>query len=140
GTSSLIGLPFSQALTAGWPVDGGPPMAYPFAFLNGILQPFVMAHQGPNTFSVLILLLLWLLLPRRNGRLGLGVLAMLLAMWALVWESSYALFVLGLGAFALIYYVSKRSLALPQLPAALIALALSLPLVLLQGGTFTELL
>lgn len=139
GNSALIGLPFSQALLAGWPVDGGPPMPYPFAFLNGILQPFVMAHQGPNTMSVLILLLLWLLIPRQNGRVAVAVLAAVMAMWALVWESSYALLALGLVGFATIYYLLKRNLNLPYLASTLLALGLSVPLALLQGGTFTEL-
>ncbi|MCW5874705.1 MAG: hypothetical protein KIS88_08700 [Anaerolineales bacterium] len=138
GTSALIGQPFSQALLAGWPVDGGPPMPYPFAFLNGILQPFVMAHQGPTTFAVLILLLMWLLLPRLSGRVSIVCAAILMAMWALVWESSYALFAIGLVGFAGLYYLRKRTLGLPYLPAALIALAVSAPMVLLQGGTFTE--
>jgi len=138
GTSALIGQPFSQALLAGWPVDGGPPIPYPFAFLNGILQPFVMAHQGPNTFSVLIFLLLWLLLPRISGRVSIAVLAPIFAMWALVWESSYALFALGLVGFAALHYFRTRALNLPYLSAALAALVLSVPVVLLQGGTFTE--
>lgn len=138
GTSALIGQPLSQALLAGWPVDGGPPMPYPFAFLNGILQPYVMAHQGPTTFSVFIFILLWLLLPRVNGRGSVLVLAPVFAMWALVWESSYALFALGLIGFAVVYYLRTRSLALPYLPVALAALMLSAPMVLLQGGTFTE--
>lgn len=138
GTSALIGQPFSQALLAGWPVDGGPPMSYPFAFLNGILQPFVMAHQGPTTFSVLIFLLLWLLLPRIAGRTSIAVLAPIFAMWALVWESSYALFALGLVGFVTLHYWRTRALNLPYLPAALAALTLSAPVVLVQGGTFTE--
>ncbi len=138
GTSALIGQPFSQALLAGWPVDGGPPVPYPFAFLNGILQPFVMAHQGPNTFSILIFVLLWLLLPRINSRASVFVLAAVFAMWALVWESSYALFALGLLGFAALHYFRTRTVNLPYLPASLAALMLSAPIVLLQGGTFTE--
>ncbi len=138
GTSALIAQPFSQALLAGWPVDGGPPVAYPFAFLNGILQPYVMAHQGPTTFTVLILLLLWLLLPRMTGRLSIVCAAIVLAMWALVWESSYALFAIGLVGFTALHYVRKRDLGLPYFPAALVALVISVPVVLLQGGTFTE--
>lgn len=138
GTSALIDQPFSQALLASWPVDGGPPIPYPFAFINGILQPFVMAHQGPSTFSVLFFLLLWVLFPRISGRASIACLAAVLAMWALVWESSYALLALGLVGFAGVYYVKKRHLQLPNLTAALVALLASAPLVLLQGGTFTE--
>lgn len=138
GTSALIGRPFSQALLAGWPVDGGPPIAYPFAFLNGILQPFVMAHQGPNILSVLIFILLWLLLPRIHSRASIFILAVVFAMWALTWESSYALFALGLVGFAVLHYLRTRTLNLPYLTSSLIALGLSAPIVLLQGGTFTE--
>ncbi len=68
GTSAIIGKPFSQALLLPWPVDGGPPMPYLFGFLNGIMDPMVMAHQGPNILAVLILLLVWLLIPKLKGR------------------------------------------------------------------------
>lgn len=138
GTSALIARPFSEALLAGWPVDGGPPFPYPFAFLNGILQPFVMAHQGPNTFSLLILLLLWLLAARITGRWSAVILTPVFAMWALVWETSYALFVVGLAGFALLYYLRMRSLELPNFKAVGWATLASIPLALLQGGTFTE--
>jgi hypothetical protein len=138
GTSALIGKPFSEALLAGWPVDGGPPFPYLFAFLNGILQPFVMAHQGPNTFSLLILLLLWLLLPRLAGRWSGLILAPVLAMWALAWETSYALFLIGLFGMTIFYYWRSRTLELPYLKVALWAAVASIPLALLQGGTFTE--
>lgn len=139
GTSALIGKPFSDALISGWPVDGGPPMAYMFGFLNGIMEPMVMAHQGPNTFSVLILLLLWLLLSQLANRWSTLILVAIFSMWALAWEASYGLFMLGLFAFAALYWWRERTLNLPYLKPALIAALVSIPVVLLQGGTFTEL-
>jgi hypothetical protein len=138
GTSALIGKPFSEALTSGWLVDGGPPMQYIFGFLNGIMEPFVMAHQGPNTLSVLILLLVWLLLPKLAGRWSALLLTAVFAMWALAWETTYALFVLGFFLFAGIYYWRNRNLDLPDFKPVLAAAALSVPVVLLQGGTLTE--
>lgn len=138
GTSRLIGAPFMEALSAGWPVDGGPAAPYIFGFLNGIMDPLVLAHQGPNTFSILILMLVWLLLTRLSSRFAWPVLAAVLAMWALAWEATYALFLLGLFSFTAFYYWRHRSLALPHLRLVLYAAALSLPIALVQGGTLTE--
>ncbi len=138
GTSALIGKPFSQALISAWPVDGGPAMPYMFGFLNGIMDPMVMAHQGPDTFSVLILLLAWLLIPRLAVPRAWPLLTILFSVWALVWEASYALFVLSLVVFVAIYVWRARNWDLPALKPAIWAVILSAPIVLLQGGTFTE--
>jgi hypothetical protein len=139
GTSALIGKPFSEALSSPWPVDGGPPLPYMFGFLNGIMDPMVMAHQGPNIFAVLILLLVWLLVSRQAGRRSFLLLAAVFSTWALAWETTYALFLLGLGAFTVITYWRNGNLNLPQFTPVLAAAALSLPIVLMQGGTLTEL-
>ena len=139
GTSALIGKPLSAALSSPWPVDGGPPLPYMFSFLNGIMDPMVMAHQGPNIFAVLILLLVWLLIPRLAGRWSFLLLAAIFSTWALVWETTYALFLMGLVAFAALTYWRKGNINLPQLKPVLAAAALSLPIALVQGGTLTEL-
>lgn len=138
GTSAFMNKPFSQALISGWTIDGGPPMPYIFGFLNGIMDPLVMAHQGPNTFSVLILLVAWLLLTRLKGRGAWLVMAALFSMWALAWEATYGLFVLGLFGYAGLQYWNERSLAQPHLKAILAAALLSVPVALSQGGTLTE--
>ncbi|MCW5875362.1 MAG: hypothetical protein KIS85_00650 [Anaerolineales bacterium] len=140
GTSALINKPFSEALVSPWLVDGGPPMDYIFGFLNGIMDPLVMAHQGPNTFSVLIFLLVWLLAPNLRKIGSAALLAVVLAAWALAWEATYGLFMLGLFGFAAIFFVQQRNLALPQLRWGLAAGVASAVLVLFQGGTITELL
>jgi hypothetical protein len=139
GTSALIGKPLSEALISPWPIDGGPAMPYMFGFLNGIMDPMVMAHQGPDTFSVLILLLVWLLVPRLATPRAWPLLAVLFSVWALVWEVSYALFVLSLIVFVALYLWRMRDLNLPLLKLAILAVMLSVPIVLLQGGTLTEL-
>jgi hypothetical protein len=110
-----------------------------FGFLNGIMDPMVMAHQGPNILAVLILLLVWLLLPRIASRWAVLPLAAVFATWALVWETTYGLFLLGFFAFATIYFWQMRNLQLPNLRYVLAAVLISIPVVLLQGGTLTEL-
>lgn len=138
GTSALADLPFSQALASGWTIDGGPPVPYIFGFLNGLIDPLVLAHQGPNTLAILILLLVWLLATRLKKGFGWILLAAVLAFWALAWEATYALFILGLFAFAALYYIKERTLDLPNLKPVLYAALLSAPIALLQGGTLTE--
>jgi len=138
GTSAFIGKPFSEALASGWTVDGGPPIDYIFGFLNGVMDPLVMAHQGPNTFSVLILLLLWLLLTRLKQRWSFLLIALCFAMWALAWEATYALFIVGLFLFAGISRWRWGNWELENFKPALYAALLSFPIVLLQGGTLTE--
>ena len=139
GTSALIGKPFSAALSSAWPVDGGPLMPYMFGFLNGIMDPMVMAHQGPNILALLILLLVWLLIPRLANRWSVLLLGAVFSTWALAWETTYGLFLLGLTAFAAITFWRKSGVTLPQFKPVLGAAALSLPIVLVQGGTLTEL-
>ena len=138
GTSAFIGKPFSEALSSGWTIDGGPPMDYIFGFLNGIMDPLVMAHQGPNILSVMIFLLVWLLLTQLRGRWSWLLLAPVFAMWALAWEATYALFMVGLFLFAGLAFWRWRTLELPHLKPALYAALLSVPIVALQGGTITE--
>lgn len=138
GTSAFIGKPFSEALAAGWTIDGGPPVDYIFGFLNGIMDPLVMAHQGPNIFAVLIFLLVWLLLTRQAKPWSFLLVAILFSMWALAWETTYALFIVGLLLYAGLNYWQQRNLNQPHLKATLYAALLSFAVVLLQGGTFTE--
>ena len=139
GTSAFIGKPFSQALSSGWTIDGGPPMDYIFGFLNGIMDPLVMAHQGPNLFSVLIFLAAWLLLTRVKSKWALLVFAIMFSTWALAWEATYALFILGMIIFAIITkFVLTQPF--PHFRLGFFAAMLSIPVVIFQGGTITELI
>jgi hypothetical protein len=140
GTSAFINKPFSEALSSGWTIDGGPPMDYIFGFLNGIMDPLVMAHQGPNLYSVLIFLLVWLLLPKIASKWAIPIIAIIFSVWALAWEATYALFMISLFLFALLYRWREGHLNLPHIRGVLWAALISIPVVALQGGTITELL
>ena len=134
GTSALLGLPFSEALTTGWAIDGGPPVDYMFGFLNGIMDPFVLSHQGPNAFAIAIFLLVWIVAPHIRQRLGVFVLAIVFAMWALGWETSYGIFVLGKLVMAVLVYWQIPKLCTVRFQFAFLALLLSIPIVFVQGG------
>jgi len=135
GTSTLMGVPFSQSLTQAWAIDGGPPVPFIFGFLNGIFSVLTIGHTGSYALSVALMALMLLLFPRIAQRAAWVVLGVLLAYWGLVWESSYGLFVLG-GAAASFYLAWKKQHSLFSQES--FALMLSVPLVLWQGGTITE--
>jgi hypothetical protein len=148
--SSETGAPFSQALLQGWPLDGGPPVPIMMAYINGIFPPLTMLHAGSNILSSAIIILLLLVFPRIAHRLAWIPLGLALALWALVWESSYGLFAIGgaaaLVAWAIIQVREDKSpgnkftafiRAIVTHPGFL-ALAVSVPFALLQGGTLTE--
>ncbi len=84
------------------------------------------------------MLLVWQLAPRSAVRGAWVPLAILVSFWGLTWESSYGLFMLGMVALALI---KRRELARGDQPGfqqLALAAGLSIPIVLLQGGTLTE--
>ncbi len=135
GTSENMAVPFSQSLTQTWTLDGGPPSPFLFGYLNGIFPALTMAHAGSYALSIGIMALLILLITRTAHRAACVVLAVLLAFWGLVWESSYGLFMLG-GAAASLYLAWKQRRSLLSPPS--LSLLLSVPLVLWQGGTITE--
>lgn len=138
GVSQDAGLPFSQALYADWVIGGGPPAGYPFGFLNGILKPMIMFHSGTETLAFIIILLLILLGKKKSRGIANLITAILLAQLALTWESTYAL--LAIAVVLIFIYnlitrkISNKPLHTPLLTAGL----LSIPIVLMQGGTITE--
>jgi hypothetical protein len=129
-----------RALTSAWGIDGGPPQGLPFAFVNGILQPFVLYLQaGPVSLGLICLLLLLTLYPTRSTRWSWVVLVALLALWALAAEAEYVLFAIGL-ALALVFLWARRKDSADRvgLRSAFAILGLSAGIALLQGGTLTE--
>jgi hypothetical protein len=135
----VVGMPLSQALLQGLVLKDGPPAPFLYAFMNGIGWPLVMAiHAGPSTLSFAILLLAWMVAPRLKGPSAVLVLLILFSFWAVVWESSYGLFVIA-GLAAAAYWGWKHGWSQqPFVRWIALALLLSIPFALLQGGTITE--
>jgi hypothetical protein len=132
---------FMQSLIAGWVIEGGPPVPMPFAFVNGIMQPFILhAQAGPKSLALVIFLLLLLLIRRGAQRGASAIIVMLLAAWALAAEAEFILFGLGLAAAALImrFWQTDRAWR-ADFRKLLLASLLAFILSLLQGGTLTEL-
>jgi len=138
GAESASG--FLQSLSASWVLEGGPPAPLPFAFVNGIMQPFILYVQaGPKSLALVIFLLLFLLIRRGTQRGASAIIVMLLAAWALAAEAEFILFGLGLAVAALIMRFWKTDIAWrADLRKLLLVSLLAFILSLLQGGTLTE--
>ncbi|MGB2894576.1 MAG: hypothetical protein WBB65_00255, partial [Anaerolineales bacterium] len=129
-----------QGLSSAWIVEGGPPVPIPFAFVNGILQPFILYLQaGPKSLALVLLLLLLLIFRRRVNRFGLIVITLLIAMWGLTAEAEFVLFALGLfTVFIMLRTWRKKPLWRLELRTATIVLAIASVIIIFQGGTITE--
>ncbi len=135
GATAYFGNTLTEVLAALWQVSGGPPLPWPIAFLSGLRNPMVMGHAGPGTLSIAVLLLLWLLWPKMRSWHGVFVLTVMLSMWALVWETSYGLVMVGT-VIMTAWAAWRRRLTAPA-RWWLGASVASAPVVLLQGGTLT---
>lgn len=140
GSTAQTQASLSALLNSAWGIEGGPPFPLPFAFVNGILQPFILYLQtGPVSMGLIALLLVLVLFPARARRWTWGVFAALLAFWALAAEAGFVLFALGtVGACAVVAIPTgapeRRRTAL----SLLAVVALATLLAILQGGTLTE--
>lgn len=140
-SSATVGSLF-DGLFSYWTVDGGPILPLPFAYLNGILQPFVLKlHKGPMGLNLVLLFLALMLVARRRNLAGTAVLTILFAGWALVAEAEFLLFGLGFAVFSLARLVRdgvRKFIQDPDLTATGLALLAAAALSLVQGGTITE--
>ena len=135
--SSLMG-----ALHRGWVVSGGPPMPIPFAFASGISEPFILGLQSTAIGLSHALTFLFLLLAGRlRGWRGVVALALVLASWALAWETDF--FLIGAGIVGVSLWMvlrMRRTEGERQALLAMSALAIAALTALVQGGTSTEVL
>ncbi len=129
-----------QGLSSPWIIEGGPPVPIPFAFVNGILQPFILYLQaGPKSLALVLLLLLLLIFRRQMSKVGLIVLTLLLAMWGLTAEAEFVLFALGLfTAFIVLRAWRVEPDWRLELRTATIVLVIASAIIIFQGGTITE--
>ena len=140
GSAAQTAPTLDAALRSAWVIEGGPPFPMPFAFVNGILQPFVLYLQaGSPSMGLIVLLLLLILYPTGARPWTWVVFVALLAFWALAAEAAFVLFVLGTAlACAMLLIRRRQTSARRKIMVALGGLALATLLALLQGGTITE--
>jgi hypothetical protein len=129
-------------LASRWPLDGGGPFPFPYAFASGILEPLNMQLGATGAMwemTILLLLLIWK--PRKYSMVGTIVIGMVLASLALSSENVYALIVAGMAIIFVIDLLRNLRHRLPDKFQALktwgIPLGVSILLAIFQGGYIT---
>ncbi len=130
------------ALTNYWPMDGGGPLPFPFAFVSGILEPLNMQLGATGAMwemTILLLLIIWG--ARKTWLLSSLTISLVLASLALSAENVFVLLAAGMGIMLTISLIRNHLRHHPGNPNLLktwgAPLAVSLVLALLQGGYIT---
>ena len=139
GSGRLTGATLSEAINRSWGIEGAGPIAYPFAFVNGIFSPGVMNH-GPNgSINLVIILLLLLTFNRWRGWRGAVVTTIILAANLLIGETGIVLLLGGFAFIAVLELIRNRSLRLPRQLWIWIGVVLLGSIIgLLQGGALKD--
>lgn len=128
-----------DALARSWEVAGSGPIPFPFAFVNGVVSPALMAHNGYGGTAGLLLLLLWLVAGRERAWQAGMPLIILMASIALANEVNFVLLYSGIVLIVIVWVVQNRSMRLPRSAWFWIVVSiLAAILVLVQGGYITE--
>ncbi len=125
-----------------WPMDGGGPFPFPYAYASGILEPLNMQLGATGAMwemTILLLLLLWN--PRKFSIASATITGLLLASLALSAEHVFAAVFAGLVIIFIAYAIYKSIHRQPLKWSALlpwgIPLAISAVLAVFQGGYIT---
>jgi len=129
-----------EALALPWSIEGGGPIPFPFAFVNGVNAPLSMMHNGYGTTAVLGLLLLLLLADHRKGRLAGIPIVILLASMALANEVDWFILYIGFVLAVLVWVVMHKRFPLREILPWILMTGLAGVLALVQGGMATEIL
>lgn len=140
GSARQIAPDLYSALALPWNVDGSGPIPFPFAFLNGFINPRTMALSGPGALSLVTIMLLILLYRRQHDWRGGAVMVVLLASLGFIAEYEYAVLIPAFALALLIHCLLKRSFYWPKsLNTWLVILFISSLFVFVQGGVLTQL-
>jgi hypothetical protein len=133
----------TQALHTSWVIEGGGPVAFPFAFHNGIFVPVFFNLGSTGALPFLTVFLLLLLLPYGQfSTIGVIIWSLLFATLALSAEHLFAVLWVGILLAIVIALLFRKRIHIRFPRMVLIQwgsiLLLSFGLALVQGGFITE--
>jgi len=99
-----------------------------------------MYHTGQFPFAILIICLIWLLSNRAKSWKAVPFMSIIWAQLALTYESAYALLAASLVVIFIYQYIIKRDRSVELLNFTLIALIISIPIALFQGGALISII
>ena len=142
GSGSASGSTFATALTGPWAIEGGASLDFPFAFVNGVLQPGVLSMLGPNS-TFLLALTFTLLLTYNRWRSWVGAIPVVIwvAAFSLLTESGILLGLAGWGLVLVTVLIKQRNWRIPAaLLTWLLAWLTGTLLGAFQGGALAQII
>lgn len=142
GSGAGSGANLGAALVNSWAVEGAGPVAFPFAFANGIFPAGVVqgfTANGLTSFVVIFLLLLTF--NRWRGGLSAVLSAIVISVWGLLGEAEIPTLAAGWAIVALAWIITTRSFRLPRaLWVWLSTAAAGCIIGVVEGGALTDIL
>ncbi len=145
GSGAASGETLQNALASVWAVDGAGPAPFPFAFVNGLMQPGALVQfSSIGLLEPAFILALLLIFPRRRGWAGALGAILLFSPFPLLSEAGPLLGFAGLAAMGVLSLLNLRPAQRRKQLSSLagwagITLA-GLGIGLLPGGALTEIL
>ena len=136
GSARHSGPDLYTVMISSWEIEGGGPFPFPFAFVNGVFSPAVLAIAGSGAVPALTIILMLLLRKKRWQPINGLVFGLIISSLALTAEHLFLLVVIGISVVLLAGVIYSRSLAniwewgWVFVPAILLALG--------AGGVLTE--
>ncbi|NPV76384.1 MAG: hypothetical protein HPY59_08405 [Anaerolineae bacterium] len=139
GSGYSSGPDFLTGLTGPWVIEGGGPLPFPFAYVNGMNTTAILVyHAGAGALGGVISGILALSFNRWYGWRALLLSISLLAALAISNEFAYAGILLGFILVALFYAIRRRTWRFPwRLKGWLAAVLIAGMIVVVQGGVLT---
>ncbi len=141
GSANQVAPNLASALISPWNIDGGGPIAFPFAFINGFANPLTLALSATGALNFVTILLLLMLSRRWRDWRGGVVIVVLLASLAFIAEYDYAVLIFALLLAWIVYGMANRSFHWPHsLNRWVVVLIVSAIFVAFQGGVLTQII
>lgn len=128
----------TKGLTGLWAIDGSGPIPFPFVFLSGVNNPWILALSGMGTLPLLIILSILFLQRSARDPWRATVILILLSALALSNEVLYLALLAGFGLVFLFDLFHRRAWR-SEWNRWLLVILFSLVLALFQGGVLTTL-
>lgn len=139
GSSAQSAPNLAAGLQTVWNIDGGGPLAFPFAFANGLIPPgSLLVHYSTAWMPVAFLVFFLLSAPRwRSARLAAPLSALAFSALGLLAEMELLYLAGGLALVSLLAWLRLRRIP-PRLAAWWGVLAAGGALIAVQGGAWTD--
>lgn len=139
GATNQADVPLQELLRGPWMVEGSGPVPFPFAFVSGVLPSAVLAFGGLGIFYGVVLLLLFLTSTRVKNRIAWPLVVIFLSSLALANEVFFVMVSAGMLIVVLLQLIRSRSFRFPPLLGTwAVIFAVAWAIVLIQGGTLTD--